>query len=274
MHLSGTKSGIWADFSTGQKGDALDLVRAVLDLKTADAIGWARAWLGLDAGAAALPRRPTPAAKPEVEQLDPMRWLRPWQAARPIAGTLAATYLAARGLRFDDAEGEVLRSASRHARKSPDDVLEHHPALLALLSDARTGEARGIINVYLRPDGSDRLRDPKGKTSWGQAGGAAVMLSAFADVTIGLTVCEGTETGIGLLMHDLAPVWALGGAGNLGSFPVLGGIEALTIAADADEPGRRAAAAVARRWRAAGREVAIITPPGGDRADPKHEGSK
>ena len=33
VHLTGTKSGIWADFSTDQKGDALDLVRVVLGLE-------------------------------------------------------------------------------------------------------------------------------------------------------------------------------------------------------------------------------------------------
>jgi hypothetical protein len=52
---------------------------------------------------------------------------------------------------------------------------------------------------------------------------------------------------------------------------VLGGIEALTAAADSDEPGQRAAAAVAARWRAAGREVAIIAPPAGDWAEPQKD---
>ena len=88
---------------------------------------------------------------------------------------------------------------------------------------------------------------------------------------MGLAVCEGTETGIALLMRDLAPVWALGGAGNLGNFPVLGGIEALTIAADPDEPGQRAARAVAARWRAAGREAVTIAPPTGDWAAPRRK---
>jgi putative DNA primase/helicase len=70
-------------------------------------------------------------------------------------------------------------------------------------------------------------------------------------------------------MADLTPVWALGGAGNLSSFPVLSGIEALTVTADADEPGQRAAVAVADRWRRAGREAVIISPPVGDWADPR-----
>ena len=68
-------------------------------------------------------------------------------------------------------------------------------------------------------------------------------------------------------MADLAPVWCCGGAGNLAGFPVLGGIEALTIAADADEPGQKAAEGVAQRWQEAGREAVIIAPPTGDLAD-------
>ena len=268
VHLTGAKAGIWADFSTGQKGDALDLLRAALGLSNFDAIAWARRWLGFDLGEAAIPTRPASTSATEPAPA-PERWRAPWQAARPIAGTLAEIYLAARGLRFDDPAGEVLRFASPRARKNPEDQLEHHPALLALLRDFRTGEACGIINIYLRQDGSDRLRDRKGKTNTGRSGGAAVMLSDFADVTMGLTICEGPETGIALLVRGLAPVWALGGAGNLGLFPLLGGIEALTIAADPGAPGQQNAAKVAARWRAAGVEVAIITPPAGDWADPK-----
>jgi putative DNA primase/helicase len=269
LHLTGAKAGIWCDFSTGQKGDALDLVAAVLGLDMREALAWSRRWLGLDEGVAALPARPVLRQTAIEPQLDPDRWRRPWSAARPIAGTLGETYLAGRGLRAADPAGRVLRFAPRRARKSPEGQLEHHPALLAALNDFRTGEACGIINVFLRPNGGDRLRDSKGKTATGRTTGAAVMLSRFDDVTLGLTVCEGLETGVALLMTGLAPVWALGGAGNLAHFPVLAGVDALTIAADADPPGQVAAATVAGRWRDAGREAVIIAPPAGDWAAPR-----
>ncbi len=161
----------------------------------------------------------------------------------------------------------MLRYADRHPRRNAAGDLEHHPALLALLSDIRTGEPSGLINIYLLADGIDRLRDPKGKTSWGRVGGGAVMLSPFDDVTMGLVTCEGVETGSSLLLSDLAPVWCCGGAGNLAAFPVLDGIEALTIAADADKPGQKAAESAKARWRDAGREAVIIAPPVGDWAD-------
>ena len=161
----------------------------------------------------------------------------------------------------------MLRFASRRPRKSPADELEHHPALLCALSDARTGEQCGIINIYLTADGSDRLRDNKGKTVTGRAGGAVVMLSDFDEPTMGLVLCEGVETGIALFQREVRPVWACGAAGTLPKFPLLGGIEALTIAADADAAGQRAADELAKRWREAGREVRIVPPEAGDWAD-------
>jgi len=267
VRLTGAKAGVWSDFNTGQRGDALDLVCAVLGLDVSRALGWSGHWLGIDGGDPALPVRPGVTAPSTRSPSNPDRSCRAWQAARPIVGTFADTYLTARSLPFDDPKGRVLRFAECHARRSARGELQHLPAMLALLSDVRTGEACGIINVYLRPDGSDRLRDPKGKTTWGRAGNAAVMLSAFDEPTYSLAISEGAETAIALLMADLAPVWALGGAGNLVAFPILGGIECLTIAAGADEPGQKAAAIAAQRWRDAGREVVIIAPPTGDWAD-------
>jgi putative DNA primase/helicase len=206
-----------------------------------------------------IPKSPTPAA--------PDRWRHPWERAKPIRRTLAETYLAARGLHFEDPEGRVLRFAASRARKNPAGELEYHPAMLSLLSDLHTGEPCGVVTCYLLADGSGRIRDKKGKTSSGRAGGAVALLSPFCEPTGGLTICEGVETGIALLMAGLAPVWACGGM--LGSFPVIGGIESLTIAADADEAGERKAVAVAERWQAAGSDVLVIAPRAGDWAAPE-----
>jgi putative DNA primase/helicase len=56
-------------------------------------------------------------------------------------------------------------------------------------------------------------------------------------------------------------------AGNIAAFPVLTGIESLTILADHDRPdqhgrraGQKAAAECAQRWDAAGREVVAVIP--------------
>jgi hypothetical protein len=197
VHLVGDKAGIWKDFATGQGGDALDLVKATLGKDTAEAMAWARDWLGGNAADIPQQRRSDPPPA-DFDREDPDRWRYAWRPARPYVGTLGQTYLTGRGLAFDDPQGRVLRFAKRRARKSPADVLEHHPALLALLSDVRTGEACGLVNIYLQADGRDRIRDRKAKTGTGRCSGAAVMLSAIEEPVAGLTVCEGVETGIAL----------------------------------------------------------------------------
>jgi hypothetical protein len=262
VHLRGDKRGVWADFNNLEhSGDPLDLVRCVLGLTTGQALNWARQWLGIDHGVADLPwRQPSKTTNPD----DPKRWQKPWRQARPIYRTLAATYFSARGLSFSDPDSRVLRFHPERCRKNLSDQLEVHPALLAALCDVRTGEQCGIINIFLQPDGRDRIRDRKGKTVTGRALGAAVMLSPFDAPTIGLAICEGVETGIKVLIDGLAPLWALGGAGNLGTFPVLGGIDCLTICADTDQAGQDNAARTATRWRQAGRQTLIATPPADD----------
>ena len=84
----------------------------------------------------------------------------------------------------------------------------------------------------------------------------------------GLLVAEGLETALSAAL-GFRPVWATIDAGNLAAFPVLPGVECLTILADHDRPnprtGRRAglvaAEACARRWLAAGAEVRVWRAP-------------
>jgi hypothetical protein len=87
----------------------------------------------------------------------------------------------------------VLRFTARRWPKNPAGELEHYPALLAALSDVHTGEACGIVNGFLRPDGRDRVRDKKGKTSTGRAGGAAAMLPVSAMSLAGWWSARGSK---------------------------------------------------------------------------------
>jgi hypothetical protein len=263
----GDRRGSWCDFATGQYGDALDLVREALDRDMVGAISWSCRWLGIEDGEVAVPKRP--ASAPTSPKDDPNRWRHVWAKGEPIAATLAAKYLTGRGLAFDDPRGEVLRFHSRCARMKPgsETELERIPAMLALLCNITTGKPTGIVRTYLRDDGADRLRDAGGRRVTGKVRGSAVMLSPFDDVTLGLGVVEGVETGLAILQNGWAPIWAMTGAGNLAQFPVLNGIEALTVFADQDEPGLAAAKSIARRWRQAGREVSIVAPPQGDWCD-------
>ena len=73
-------------------------------------------------------------------------------------------------------------------------------------------------------------------------------------------MAEGLETALtAALGFGLA--WAVLDVGNLGGLPVLPGVEALTIVADHDEAGARAADACGRRWADAGCEVRVWKAP-------------
>jgi putative DNA primase/helicase len=138
------------------------------------------------------------------------------------------------------------------------DVLRYHPALrldnertaalVWLMRDLRSDEPTGILRVYLDEAGSviDRR-------VLGQASGSAVKLTDDEHVTEGLHVASNMEDGIRALNGGLAPVWSLTSAAQLASFPVLPGIEALSIIAGPDDA--QAVAEVATRWRSADREV-------------------
>jgi hypothetical protein len=73
-------------------------------------------------------------------------------------------------------------------------------------------------------------------------------------------ICEGLEDALDVRQRGWRPIWCCGSAVAVASFPVLAGVEALTIFADNDDAGLAAAQRSAARWRAAGREVAIIPP--------------
>lgn len=77
---------------------------------------------------------------------------------------------------------------------------------------------------------------------------------------MGLGLTEGIEDALAILLCDWAPVWAATSAGAIARFPVLSGIEGLTVFADTDAPGTTAAEVCAARWQAAGRDVRISHP--------------
>ena len=162
-----------------------------------------------------------------------------WSRSVPIEGTLAETYLHSRGLSY---QGDALRFY-RGGR-----------AMVGLMTDAITGEPTGIHRTFLDCDG--RKIDKK---MLGPAKGAVVRLSADEDVNYGLAIAEGIETA---LAAPFRPIWSCLSAGGIRDFPVLSGIECLTVFADNDASGTGLAAAktCAERWHASHREAIIHIP--------------
>jgi hypothetical protein len=260
------RRGDFSDFETGTGGDALDLIAEVHGTDLRAAMQFAMSWLGqADPDRRHIERPAAPPVPKHPEKSD--AWRNTWQRAGALAGTIGDAYLSARRASYDDIVREVVRFDPQCVRLAPETgVLERHPALITLLRDAMTGTPCGVQRIFLKPDGSDRLRDAKGKATLGRAHGAVVMLDPFDEPTTGLIVVEGFESAAAVRADGLRPIWATCGTSGLRSLPVLRGIEVLTIMADNDTAGREAAAACAMRWQQAGAEVRICTP-GRDGAD-------
>jgi hypothetical protein len=135
------------------------------------------------------------------------------------------------------------------------------PAMVALMTDAITNEACGIHRTYLLPDGSGKAPVDPVRMMLGRAG--IIRLSPGDDVEFGLGICEGIETGLAIMAAGWRPVWACGSLGKLKCFPVLGGIECLTVFSDPKPHEVEGARSCAKRWAEARREARLFIPPEG-----------
>ena len=170
-----------------------------------------------------------------------------WRESADPRGTLAETYLRSRDLELgDDIAGEVLRWNPRLG------------AMIALFRNVLTDAPQAVSRTYLDREG--RKLDRK---FLGPVAGAAIKLDADDAVLDGLHIGEGVETCLAARQLGLRPTWALGSAGAIAAFPVLNGIEALTLLAEQDDASARAVEACAARWHAIGREVLINRAVGG-----------
>jgi hypothetical protein len=187
-----------------------------------------------------------------------------WGRAGDPQSTLAEVYLRSRGLILEpELAGRVLRFDPRHPWRDAEGRRAEVPALVALMRHAVTNEPCAIHRTALRADGSKL-----GRLTLGPTKGAAIKLDPDYAVAQGLGIGEGLETCLAVRQRiDWRPVWSMYSAGNVAGFPVLAGIDALTIFADHDASGtgQRAAAECSARWRSAGRECGIYLPAGLDR---------
>jgi hypothetical protein len=132
-------------------------------------------------------------------------------------------------------------------------------AIIGIMTDAVTMRPTGAISrTYIT---ADLRKVGKAKTLGNPRG--IIRLSRDEDVAEGLHLAEGLETALTVIAKfQLRPTWAAGDTDIMRSFPLLGGIGYITLAADHDRKGQGEAAArdVANRWREAGREARILLP--------------
>lgn len=181
-----------------------------------------------------------------------------WSACKPLYGA-SLGYLKGRRCAIPPEHGDLRCSP---ALKHPSGYTG--PALVALITDARTGEAISLHRTWINADGSKaEIETPRLLLGGHRKQGGVVRLWPDEYVTEGLAVGEGIETCLSLA-HAFRPVWACVDAGNLAALPVLAGVGSLFIAADNDPAGIKAANDCAARWANAGREVLLTQQPQND----------
>ena len=179
--------------------------------------------------------------------------VRLWAEAIEPRGTLAERYLNSRGLDLpDDVAARVVRFHGACPWGG-----ERRSCMLTAFQSIADNKLVAVHRTLLSDDGRKIDRRMLGPVQ-----GAAIKIDADTDVEHGIAICEGFETGLAGRALGFRPVWAVGSAGAIAEFPVLSGIDALTILAETDDSGAnaRAVQACGNRWAAANREIMVATP--------------
>ena len=264
--------GIFLCRPSGATGDIIDMTEHVLGIARMDALAFV-----LQRDLPGAPSRdrgaPSPriAHKPIAPSNDDFWRERDRRMARayareivPLISTPGERYLAEARKIDTDAIADVLERT---------DAFGWHPSvyfnepghplhgqrlgcIIGVMTDAVTAEPTGAISrTYLDHEGRKVI---KAKTLGIPAG--IIRLTRDDEVLSGLHLAEGLETALDAMARSFRPMFSTGSANLMASFPVLGGVEALTIFADNDANGvgQRAARQAAERWLAAGREVHVF----------------
>jgi hypothetical protein len=251
------KKQLWNCRGCGRGGDVIDLVRHL------DGVGYKEALriLGSD------DERPIIKPPCRVESHDTDNSapaLAIWRDTVDIDHPLVHAYFASRKLQTPASPDVRFHPACPFGNA-------HFPCVVALYRNIDTNAPQAIHRTAI-PHGVKL-----GRLTYGPCKGAAIKLSADEEVEQTLVIGEGLETTMSGMVLGFTPAWAVGSAGGIKDFPVLSGVEALTILVDADEAdprtGRRAgqdsATECSARWTAEGREVFRVVPRllGSDMAD-------
>jgi putative DNA primase/helicase len=221
------------------------------------------------------PRRRTPAPEPERHDTLSPWGLNLWDTCRPVEpGTFAAAYLDARCCAVPPGDLRWHPELPYHVKdqKAPIHV---GPALVALVTDIETGEPISLHRTWITATGKADLGEHKArKLLWNHRSDGVIRLWPDAEVATGLVIGEGIETCLAAARAGLTPCWSAISAGNLASFPVLPGLDGITVLVDHDKPnpktgrraGHEAALALVKRYVAAGfdpnRDIVVLLPSG------------
>jgi hypothetical protein len=246
-------AGKWTDAATGEHGDLLDLIALNRGLdRLRDALDEACAFLALPPGPLALrqDRLPAPRGSPESAR-------RLYAMSKPIAGTLAETYLCGRGIVTVAADDPLRFHPRCYYRPDVDSPTEAWPALIAAVTDLG-GRITGAHRTWLDRSGRDKAPVDSPRRAMGHLLGHGVRFGVVDDV---MAAGEGIETMLSLrtILPTLPMVAALS-ANHLAALLFPPTLRRLYVARDRDPAGNAAMASLGRRAEAVGINAFGLSP--------------
>jgi hypothetical protein len=255
--------GNWVDAATGERGDLVDLIRInQRHGRLSETIDEAERFLSLPPSAddehsrfVKLP--PTSTGSPTAAR-------RLFAASKSLAGTLAATYLASRGI-TGIGDLTALRFHPRcYYRANEDDIPStpgSFPALIAAVTD-NDGAQTGTHRTWLSPNGASKATVASPRRAMGNILGSAIRFGQALDVMV---AGEGIETVLSLreVVPEM-PMAAATSSAHLAAILFPGALRRLYIARDRDKAGDAAYATLTDRAQAARIELVSLAPALGD----------
>jgi hypothetical protein len=227
----------------------------------ADVLAEARRFLGL-AAPVPVARPPRPASSPIGLPESARRLL---LTSRPLVGSLAETYLRARGIAVT-LDLRALRFHPRSFYRTTDpatgtDCYEAWPALLAKVTDM-AGKVTGLHRTWIDPSGCGKAAVPSPRRSLGEIVGHGVWFGAVDDV---MAVGEGLETVLSVRTAVPAlPIAAATSSSHLAVFRPPYTLRRLYVVQDNDQAGQLAVQKLSRSALCVGIEPVVLTPTLGD----------
>lgn len=255
--------GNWVDAATGEHGDLVDLIRLnQRHGRLSETIDEAEKFLSLPPSVEADPCRS--AKSPPARVGSPTAARRLFAASKPLVGTLAATYLAARGI-TRIGELAALRFHPRcYYRPNEDDLPGtpgSFPAVIAAVTDCGDVQT-GTHRTWLDPNGSAKATVASPRRAMGNILGHAIRFGLAEDVMI---AGEGIETVLSLREAvPTLPMIAATSSAHLAAIQFPRSLRRLYVARDRDKAGDGAFAVLSDRAQAAGIELVSLLPELGD----------
>lgn len=260
----GVHRGKWVNFATDERGDICDLIQWKLALSPSKALRWIHDWCG---GNMATPERGSSTTSPAALQNEAAEKERNtrlalaiFEGALPLMGTPGLDYLQKRmrGLLPQEiATSDALRFSASCRKMLGEPVKGAIGAMIAIMTDPASGAPTGCHRTYIDRDLKRIQRGALGRTG-------VVRLTQLEQSNRKLSIGEGIESSIAgsILLGTGAAVYSGISAGGLSTFPVISGVEHLTIFSDNDhnQTGQRSAKLTFNRWRDAGVSATLHVP--------------